>query len=119
MKLLILGGTQFLGRHITTGALARGHQVTLFNRGKTNPTLFPDAEHLVGNRDGDLAALQGKTWDAVIDVNGYVPRLVRDVAQLLQDSAGHYTFISTISVYGDFETPNIDETAPVTTLADE
>src|SRR5690242_7049644 len=105
MKLLILGGTRFVGRHITEAALAHGHQVTLFNRGKSNTDLFPQAEKLSGDRDaGDLASIQaridaGATWDAVIDVNGYVPRVVRQSAELLRNVVKSYTFISTISVY--------------------
>ncbi|MCB0144972.1 MAG: NAD-dependent epimerase/dehydratase family protein, partial [Caldilineaceae bacterium] len=78
MKLLILGGTVFLGRHLVDAALARGHEVTLFNRGQHNPELYPDVEKLRGDRDGNLEALRGRTWDAVIDTCGYVPRVVRD-----------------------------------------
>ena len=77
MKLLILGGTVFLGRHLTEAALARGHEVTLFNRGQHNPDLFPDVEKLRGDRDGGMDALKGRTWDAVIDTCGYAPRIVR------------------------------------------
>src|SRR4051812_42060682 len=99
MELLVLGGTKFLGRAVVDAALADGHDVTLFNRGQTNPGLFPDAEHLVGDRDGGLTPLAGRVFDAVIDPSGYVPRLVRDSAELLRDS-GHYVFVSSISVYG-------------------
>jgi 2'-hydroxyisoflavone reductase len=115
MKLLILGGTQFVGRHITQTALDCGHTVTLFNRGKSNPELFPQAEKLVGDRGVDLSALHGRRWDAVIDVNGYVPRHVREAATLLADAIGHYTFISTISVYARMDVPNQDENAPLAT----
>jgi len=118
MKLLILGGTSFLGRHLADLALAAGHAVTLFNRGQTNPDLFPQAEHLTGDRDGNLNALRGRSWDAVIDTCGYVPRLVRDSAELLKDAVEHYTFISTISVYAEPITPGSDESAPVIALAD-
>ena len=76
MRLLILGGTAFLGRALVDDALGRGHELTLFNRGKTNPELYPEVERLQGDRDGDLTVLQGKTWDAVIDTSGYVPRFV-------------------------------------------
>ena len=93
MKLLILGGTSFLGRHLVSSALDRGHEVTLFNRNKTNPAVFYDVERLVGDRDGSLDALLGRTWDAVIDVNGYLPRLVRDSSMLLQENIGHYLYI--------------------------
>lgn len=119
MKLLILGGTRFLGRTIAEQALAAGHEVTLFNRGMSNPNLFPDAEHLTGDRDGNLTALKGRKWDAVIDPSGYVPRLVRDSARLLADSIEHYTFISSISVYQDFSHIGIDESYPVGTIEDE
>lgn len=120
LHLLILGGAQFVGRHLTQTALAQGHTVTLFNRGKTNPHLFPDVERLIGDRvAGDLAALHGRTWDAVIDTCGYVPRVVRQAAGLLADQVDHYTFISSLSVYRDATTPHQDETAPLATLADE
>ena len=76
MRLLVLGGTLFLGRHVVEAALARGHDVTLFNRGRTNPALFPEAEHLRGDRDGDLTALAGRDWDAVVDPSGYTRRFL-------------------------------------------
>jgi 2'-hydroxyisoflavone reductase len=118
MKLLLLGGTVFLGRHIVQSALERGHEVTIFTRGMHNPDLFPEVEKLRGDRKNDLSALQGRTWDAVIDTCGYVPREVRNSAELLADAVGHYTFISSISVYADFATPGMDESAPVGTLED-
>ena len=118
MKLLILGGTVFLGRHLVEAALARGHAVTLFNRGQHNPELYPEVEKLRGDRNGDLEALRGRHWDAVIDTSGYVPRVVQASAELLADAVDHYTFISSISVYADFSVPNLDESAPVGTLAD-
>ncbi len=119
MKILILGGTQFVGRHLADAALARGHELTLFHRGRTGADLFPEAEHLTGDRDGDgLNILQGRTWDAVIDTCGYVPRVVRQSAELLTNSVAHYVFISTISVYADFKTPGQDETAPLGVLQD-
>lgn len=115
MNLLILGGTRFVGRHLTQTALDRGHTVTLFNRGRSNPDLFPQAEKLVGDRGVDLSALHGRRWDAVIDVNGYIPRHVREAATLLAGAIGHYTFISTISVYAQMDVPNQDESAPLAT----
>jgi len=99
MRYLVLGGTQFVGRHIVSALLDAGHSVTLFTRGRTNPDLFPDAEHLRGDRDGDLSALEGRSWDRAIDVNAYVPRVVRRSAELLQDAVQHLTFVSTVSVY--------------------
>ncbi|MCB9450347.1 MAG: epimerase [Anaerolineaceae bacterium] len=119
MKILILGGTRFLGRHIVEAALAQGHEVTLFNRGTTNPDLFLQVEKLVGNRDGGLSALKGRRWDVAVDTCGYVPRLVRASVEQLATSVEHYTFISSISVYADTTTYGIDESAELLTLADE
>ena len=123
MRILILGGTVFLGRALVDAALARGHTVTLFNRGQHNPDLFPAVEKLRGERDPNLGAgltaLRGRRWDAVVDPSGYFPRLVRASADALRDSVDHYTFISTISVYRDFKLANADETYPVGTIADE
>jgi NAD(P)-dependent dehydrogenase (short-subunit alcohol dehydrogenase family) len=98
MKLLMLGGTAFLGRHLVEAALGRGHEVTLFNRGRTNARLFPGVERLTGDRDGGLEPLRGRRWDAVVDTSGYVPRVVRQTAELLRDS-GAYVFVSSGSVY--------------------
>jgi 2'-hydroxyisoflavone reductase len=98
MHVLILGGTVFLGRHVVEASLARGHDVTLFNRGQTRPELFPELEKLRGDRDGDLGALVGRSFDAVVDTSGYVPRIVRATVDALSD-VGHYTFVSTMSVY--------------------
>lgn len=118
MKILILGGTQFVGRHLAEAALARGHVLTVFNRGTKSAGLFPDAEHLTGDRDGaGLEVLRGRTWDAVLDTCGYVPRIVRQSAELLAETVFRYVFISTISVYASFETPNQDEGAPLGKLA--
>lgn len=119
MKILIIGGTQFLGRHLTEAALKAGHEVTLFNRGSTNPDLFPQAEHLKGDRDGGLAVLDGRKWDVAIDTCGYVPRLVKASTEKLADAVEHYTFISTISVYSDPTISGMDESGPVATLVDE
>ena len=119
MNLLLLGGPKFLGRHLIDTALARGHTLTLFNRGQTNPALYPDVEKLRGNRDGELDILRGRQWEAAIDTCGYVPRLVRASAQALADSVEHYTFVSSLSVYADTNTPGPDESAPVGKLEDE
>lgn len=119
MRLLVLGGTLFLGRHVVEAALERGHDVTLFSRGRTNPGLYPEAEHLVGDRDGDLSALRGRAWDAVVDPSGYVPRVVAASAELLADRVGHYTFVSSISAYGDFDRVGIDETVPTPPLPED
>jgi len=118
VKLLILGGTVFLGRHLVEAALAGGHEVTLFNRGN-HKEASSNVETIIGDRDGDLSALQGRQWDAVIDTCGYVPRIVSKSARALAESVGHYTFISSISAYRDFSLLDFDETAPVGTLEDE
>jgi nucleoside-diphosphate-sugar epimerase len=121
MKILILGGTKFLGRHLVDAALSRGHQVTLFNRGKTNPNLFPDVDTILGDREHDIDRLAGREWDAVIDVAGYVPRIVRIAAQRLEKSAGRYVFISSISAYDEaiFRKIGVNESDPVGKLTDE
>ena len=103
MRLLIIGGTKFLGRATAEAALARGHELTLFNRGRTNAELFPDVEQLHGDRKRDLSLLAGRSWDAVIDPSGYIPADVRASAEQLRDT-GRYVFISSVSVYADFST---------------
>jgi 2'-hydroxyisoflavone reductase len=114
MRILILGGTLFLGRHVVDAARERGHEITLFNRGQTRPDLFPDVEKLRGDRDGDLTALAGRDFDAVVDTSGRVPRLVSETLDALGD-VGHYTFVSTISVYADLSTPPT-ESSPLAEL---
>lgn len=99
MKLLILGGTRFIGRYVTERALAGGHEVTHFNRGSN---AFPEVETIIGDRDGDLSALEGRIWDAVIDTSGFIPRTVSKSTEFLSNTVDHYTFISTVSVYKDF-----------------
>lgn len=113
MKILVIGGTQFVGRAMAEAALASGHEITLFNRGKTGVTLFPQAEKLVGDRDGGLDVLDGRQWDAVIDTCGYVPRLVKDSVTKLKGAVQTYCFVSTISVYGDTIQPGLAETSPM------
>lgn len=108
-----------MGRAIVEAALARGHEVTLFNRGQSNPDLYPDLETLTGDRDGGLDKLHGRRWEAVIDTCGYVPRLVRASASKLADAVEVYAFISSISVYADPSVPGIDEAAPLGTIEDE
>jgi 2'-hydroxyisoflavone reductase len=119
MKLLVIGGTVFLGRHIVDAALAAGHDVTMANRGKTNPGARVGVEHRVVDRDSDLSALESGEWDAVIDTCGYIPGHVRPLAELLRDRVGYYTFVSSVSVYADVSTPGVDEDSPVGTLEDE
>jgi 2'-hydroxyisoflavone reductase len=111
MRLLVLGGTKFLGRGIVDAALASGHDVTLFNRGETNPGLYPEVESLRGDRQQDLSALANREWDAVIDPSGYFPKDVRASAELLRESVGHYVFVSSISVYAFPVPAGIDESA--------
>lgn len=117
MKLLVLGGTLFLGRHVVEEALAAGHDVTMFTRGRTNPHLFPEAEHLGGDRDEGLDALHGRSWDGVIDTSGYVPRVLRQSAELLRDNVDRYVFVSSVSAYADMSKP-IDESSPLAQLSD-
>jgi 2'-hydroxyisoflavone reductase len=117
MRLLVLGGTGFVGRQIVAGALAGGDEVTLFNRGRTAPDLFPGAGLLRGDRAGDLGALRdGGPWDAAIDVSGYRPEEVAASSQLLAGRVGHVTFISTVSVYDDVSHAGLDEEAPLAPL---
>jgi 2'-hydroxyisoflavone reductase len=114
LRVLVLGGTKFLGRAFVEAALARGHDVTLFNRGLTNADLFPEVEKLVGDRSGDLSALAGRVFDAVVDPSGYVPAVVRASADVLCDCS-QYLFVSSVSVYADFSVaPN--EESPVAQL---
>ncbi len=112
LRILVLGGTGFTGPYQVNYALARGHKVTLFNRGKTNPGLFPNVEKLQGDRStGQLDALKGREWDAVIDNPTTLPLWVSDAAGLLKTAAKQYVFISTLSVYADNSKPNMDETS--------
>jgi 2'-hydroxyisoflavone reductase len=114
MRILVVGGTRLVGRHIAQAALDRGHDVTLFNRGKTHPDAFPDATHLVGDRNQDLSALAEGTWDATIDVSAYTAKQVSSLLAALDDRSGHVTFISTISVYGqDVPRRGFTESAPL------
>ncbi len=116
MNILILGGTRFLGRHLVDAALARGHQVTLFNRGQSNPGLYPNLQTILGDRAHDLTALADRRFDAVIDTCGYFPHIVRRAAQALRDNVEAYVFISSISVYADFSQPGMTEDAPLAAL---
>ena len=101
LRMLVLGGTNFIGPHQVEYALARGHEVTLFNRGRTNPHLFPGVEKLVGDRTGDLRALEGRSWDVVVDNSAINPEWVERSAGLLKDACERYVFVSTRSVYAD------------------
>ena len=118
LRILFIGGTRFLGPHTVQYARSRGHEITLFNRGRSNPGLFRDIEQLRGDRDGGLDVLKGGRWDVVIDTCGYVPRLVKDSAELLRDVVDNYVFISTVSVYGDWDEIGLSETSAVGTVED-
>jgi len=118
VRLLVLGGTRFLGRHLAEQALQRGHAVTLLHRGRSGPGLFPQAEHLVADRDADLSVLDGRRWDAVVDTSAYLPRQVHAAADRLAGRVGQYQLVSSISVYAAFDTPGLDEDAALQTLPD-
>jgi len=113
VRLLILGGTIFVGRHLTQAALEAGHDVTLFNRGQTNPELFPEVERIEGDRHRDLGRLKDYTWDAVLDTCGYTPEAVGSAAATLSGRCRHYTLISTLSVYQDSSQPGLTEESAV------
>ena len=119
MKILVIGGTRFMGRTFVETAIRQRHEITLFNRGQTAPELFPDIERLEGDRERDLTRLKGRKWDAVLDTCGYVPRIVRKSADFLIDSVEQYIFISSISVYADFSNPGLNEASPLGVLEDE
>jgi 2'-hydroxyisoflavone reductase len=119
MKILIIGGTKFLGRHLVRAAQAKDHEVTLFNRGKFTRETFAGVEQIRGDRNQDLDKLKNHQWDAVIDTCGYLPQTVAASAQFLWDSVGQYVFISSISAYRDFRRVNFDETAPLARLTAE
>lgn len=123
MNLLVLGGSQFVGRHIVLQALERGHSVTTFTRGQTQGSLPASVTRLHGDRDpesgnGQLDALNTGTWDACIDVSGYLPRVVRQSAEALHGRVGRYLFISTVSVYAPGERETTTEDSPLIELAD-
>src|SRR3954462_14346341 len=113
MRILVIGGTSFVGRHMAQSAIDRGHDVTLFNRGKTNPDVLPQAERLTGDRNSDLSALDGRSWDATIDVCAYVPRQVRTLLESLGTRSGHVVFVSTISVFPDATPELYTEDSPL------
>jgi 2'-hydroxyisoflavone reductase len=119
LRILIIGGTRFVGRHLVEAALRRNHEVTLFNRGKSNPGLFPQLETILGDREKDIRKLNGHFWEAVIDTSGYLPRLVRLSAEVIRDNVPQYVFISSISVYADFKKAGITESYPVGTIQNE
>ena len=127
LRILILGGTGFIGPYQVAYAKARGHTVTTFNRGRRKVEGFEGVEQLVGDRGvfdpkkpdvkpvGDYSALKGREWDVVIDVPTTTPRWAREAAAAVKGRAKHYIFVSTISVYAANDTPGADETAAVAT----
>lgn len=119
LEVLVLGGTAFLGPACVELLLARGHKVTLFNRGRTNTHLFPTLERLEGDRRENHDALRGRKWDVVLDTSAYFPRAVNDAMDALAGNVGHYVLISTVSVYAAFDQPGMDEDAAVATIEDE
>ena len=119
LRILVLGGTAFLGPATIEVARARGHEITLFNRGQTNQHLYPDLPKLVGDRFDDISALGSGEWDVCIDNSGYIPRTVTASAELLKGRVKQYIFISSISVFGDFTIKGMDENAAVGKLTDE
>jgi 2'-hydroxyisoflavone reductase len=119
MKILIIGGTKFLGRHLITAAQGSGHEITLFNRGRHSTENFADVEQIHGDRNSDLDRLDGRKWDAVIDTCGYLPQTVKASAEALKDAVNQYVFISSISAYAGFSQPDFDESAPAAELNEE
>ena len=119
MKILIIGGTKFLGRHLINAATERNHTVTLFNRGKYSTEKFENVEQIHGDRNFDLDKLNGQNWDAVIDTCGYLPSAVNKAVEVFKDNVGQYILISSISAYSNFSQPNFDETTPLAKLNDE
>jgi nucleoside-diphosphate-sugar epimerase len=117
MRLLVLGGTKFLGRAVVETALAEGHDVTLFNRGRTNPELFPEAERIRGDREQDLSVLGDRSWDAALDMATFLPRVVARSVDALRGAVDRYVYVSSISVYADMSVPPV-EGAEVAALAD-
>jgi 2'-hydroxyisoflavone reductase len=118
MHFLIIGGTRFVGRHIAQSAVDRGHDVTVFHRGKTGSDILPGAEHIFGDRDSDLGQLKDRSWDATIDTCAYVPRQVHELADALGQRGGSHAFISTVSVYAEPIPSGATEDAPLATLED-
>jgi len=116
MRILIAGGTRFVGRHITEAALAAGHEVAVLHRGQSGADLFPEALHLQADRNEDLSVLAGTQWDATIDVSAYFPKQVAELARALDGNGGQYVYISTVSVYEPPAEPEYSEDSPVQRL---
>jgi 2'-hydroxyisoflavone reductase len=119
MDLLVIGGTVFVGRAVVAEALRRGHRVTVFHRGQHGEDAFPDVEHLHGDRTSDLAILDGRRWDAVVDTCGFDAGTVGASARHLSANVGHYGFVSSVSVYRDWPAVGVDESGAVKEMSDE
>ena len=119
MKLLIIGGTKFLGKHIVLSALKNNHEVTLFHRGETNPEMFSECEKIFGDRNCDIEKLQNRKWDAVIDTSAYYPKQISKLMKIISENTNHYTLISSVSVYDNFSEENIEEDYPVGKIENE
>ena len=122
MRILVIGGTRFVGRYVVAAALSRGHEVTLLHRGLTGADLFPAAEHLKADRNDAAAVaelLAGKTFDATVDVCAYFPRQVRELADALGGRGGHHVFVSSVSAYANPAGPGADESSPLAELEDK
>jgi 2'-hydroxyisoflavone reductase len=117
-KILILGGTGFIGPHFVSVLTAGGHKLTLFNRGKSDVEADPGIEQLLGDRNGEISSLKGRQWDVVIDNSAYTPRQVKLTADLLKTNVKQYIFISSVAAYADFSKAGIDEDDKLATLAD-
>ncbi|HEY7280594.1 MAG TPA: NAD-dependent epimerase/dehydratase family protein [Actinomycetota bacterium] len=118
MRILFIGGTRFVGRHLADMAVATGHDVTVFHRGTTGRGAVEGAEEILGDRDGGLDVLDGREWETVVDTSGYFPRVVRASARRLSDAAERYVFVSSLSAYSDDRTPGQDESGPLGTIDD-
>jgi 2'-hydroxyisoflavone reductase len=118
MRILMIGGTRFIGRHVVQQALDAGHDVTLFHRGRTGADLFPDVEHRLGDRDSDLSALADGEWDATVDTCAYLPRQVHALADALDGRGGHHLLVSSVSAYAPADGPGLTEDAPLAELDD-
>ena len=116
MKILIIGGTKFVGRHLVRAALENDHEVTIFHRGNHPAGDLGDVEKILGDRNFDLDALANRKWDAVVDMCGYLPQWVESSAKALKDSVPKYVFISSISAYSDLSSPDFDESTALATL---
>ncbi|HEX4698828.1 MAG TPA: NAD-dependent epimerase/dehydratase family protein [Actinomycetes bacterium] len=118
MRILMIGGTRFIGRHVVSAASDRGHQVTIFHRGRTGADLFPDVEHRIGDRNEDLSALAEGEWDATVDTCAYYPRQVQELADALGGRGGHHLLVSSVSAYAPADGPGTTEDGPLAELDD-